>query len=468
MQQDVVVVGAGPAGVTAAVRAAELGARTTLVTRAAFGGMAANDGPVPVRTLAHASLLMDGVPQLERYGIQVGKPTLDYARLLGRVAEVVQQVGKHSALREQAERAGVILFEHTGTVAFEDAHTLRTQTGIALRADRIILCTGGRNRPLGVPGEEFTATVGDAFGLTRVPASMLVIGAGMTGVQVASIFQSFGCRVTLVQSGPRILPSEDEEVSSAVTAAFRAAGMVVHENCGRIRRVEKTAAGVRVAFPLEKGQVDLEAALAVAATGWIADTEGLNLPAAPVAVDARGYVAVDQYLATSAPHVYAAGDVTGRWMLVPQALHEGWIAATNAVHGNSIQAEDWLSPIGGFTIPEYARIGLTEQQARGRSDFIVARVGFEETTRMIVDGRTEGFCKLLVDRDGSLVGCHVVGARAVEIVQVAAIAMSCGMRIDALARFMVSFPTYTGVLGKAAYRAMRELGREFRGGAADS
>ena len=202
----------------------------------------------------------------------------------------------------------------------------------------------------------------------------------------------------------------------------------------------------------------------VTAIGWVADADGLNLAAVGVERNARGYVAVDKYLRTSAAHVFAAGDVTGRWMLVPQAVHDGWVAASNAVHGPTLTLDEGVSPIGGFTEPEYARVGATESQARESHDVVVATVHFDETTRTIIDGRKAGFCKLLVDRKAhTIVGCHVVGERAVEIVQVVAIAMSSALRVEELARVPLSFPTYTGILGRAAYRAAEQLGAQTDG-----
>ena len=237
---DVLVVGAGPAGVLAALRAGDLGARTALVTRDAFGGMAANDGPVPVRTLAHAARLLRDARQLGRYGIAVSEPVLEYPRLLARVREVVRDARAHSALREAVERVGVAVYERAGTARFVDPHTIETERGLRLQADKIILCTGGASRRLSVPGFELTATHSDAWSLTAVPPSMLVMGGGATGVQVASIFNAFGSRVELFQAGPRILPTEDEDVSAAVAAAFRESGIVVREDFGTIESFEKT------------------------------------------------------------------------------------------------------------------------------------------------------------------------------------------------------------------------------------
>ena len=343
---DVLVIGAGPAGVLAALRAADLGARTVLVTRTEFGGMAANDGPVPVRTLAHAARLIREARQLGEYGIGVSEPVLDYPRLLARVCEVINDVGTHSSLRPQIDSLGVVVHEHAGAARFTDEHTLETKSGLRLRAEKIVICTGGVSRRLSVPGFELTNTHSDAWGLTSVPPSMLVVGAGATGVQVASIFNAFGSQIQLFQTGPRILPSEDEDVSAAITAAFRSANIAVHENIGSIEGFEKTPSGVRMIFSRDGIRDSAEATLAVVAVGWVADTAGLSLAAANVETNHRGFVRVDEYLRTSNPDIFAAGDITGRLMLVPQAIRDGFVAATNAARGPTMTIGSPVSPIG--------------------------------------------------------------------------------------------------------------------------
>src|SRR3954463_5322810 len=348
---NVVVIGGGPAGMTAALRAGDLGAKTVLVTRDQFGGMAANDGPVPVRTLAHAARLMRDARQLDRYGIAVGEPLLDYTRLLARVRDVVEDVRAHSTFRAQLDGLGVVVNEQCGAARFTDPHTVETESGLRLRADKFIICTGGTSRAFSVPGAELTATHSDAWALTSVPPSMIVIGAGATGAQVASIFNAFGSRVQLFQAGPRILPTEDEEVSVEMARAFRESGIDVRENFGTIDSFEKVDQGVRMNFSKDGKKQSAEATLAVAAIGWAANAVDLDLDRAGVETDKRDFVRVDEFLRTSAEHIFAAGDITGHMMLVPQAIQEGYVAGTNAVRGATMTELRGAAPIGSFTDP---------------------------------------------------------------------------------------------------------------------
>ena len=287
---------------------------------------------------------------------------------------------------------------------------------------------------------------------------MLVVGAGATGAQVASIFNAFGTRVELFEAGPRILATEDEDVAAAAAAAFRKSGMVVRENFGAIESFEKTPTGVRMNFSKDGRRESAEAALVVVAVGWAADTAGLNLAAAGVEVNARKFVRVDEYLRTSAPHIFAAGDVTGRVMLVSQALPDGFVAATNAVEGPTMPVGERVNPAGSFTDPEYAQVGPTEAKARATHDILTAVINFDCTTRNVIDGRKFGFCKLIVDRKTCrILGCHVIGERAVDIAEVAAIAIAAGMRVDELAQIPLAYPTYAAVLVRAAVKAAQEL-----------
>jgi pyruvate/2-oxoglutarate dehydrogenase complex dihydrolipoamide dehydrogenase (E3) component len=420
--------------------------------------MAVNDGPVPVRTLAQAARLIREARQLPLYGIAGGEPSLDYARLLARVREVTADARRHTLMRDDLERAGVDIHEQAGTARFVDAHTVESANAPRLQADKIILCPGGASRPLAVPGFDLAATHSDAWSLSSVPPSLVVVGGGATGVQVASIFNAFGSRVHLVEIAPRILMSEDQEVSEAVTAAMEESGIQIVADAGTIDRFERCATGVRLTHTARDGQHSIDAALGVVAAGWVAATAGLDLDRAGVQTDQRGYVQVDAYLRTTVPHIFAAGDVTGRALVVHEAVREGLVAATSAVLGATTVLSPQVSPIGSFTDPEYASVGLTEAVARDNRNVAVSTVRFDSLPRPIIDGRQMGFCKLIVDRElHTILGCHVVGERAVELAQLAATAMAAKMPVEQLALVPFSFPTYANALGRAAIFAAIEL-----------
>jgi pyruvate/2-oxoglutarate dehydrogenase complex dihydrolipoamide dehydrogenase (E3) component len=457
---DVVVIGAGPAGVVAALRAARLGAQTALITRDDFGGMAANDGPVPVRTLAYAARLIREARQLPGYGIAAGPPSLDYEVLLDRVREVTREVRTHSLLRQDLERAGVVIHEHAGTVRFSGPNEVESERGARLRARKFILCVGGVPRRLEVDGFDLISTHSDAWGLTAAPPSMLVVGAGATGVQVASIFNAFGSRVHLIEAAPRILMAEDEDVSNAVRDGLEASGIQVVEGAGRIERFEQSASGVRVVCSNGGSDTRVDATVAVVAVGWLAAASGLNLDAVGVRLDHRGYIQVDDQMRTTAGHIFAAGDVTGLAMVVHEATRQGLVAATNAALGTSAILPASVSPMGSFTDPEYASVGVTEATAGDAGEIAVAKVLFDALPRPTIDGRPTGFCKIIADRHSHhILGCHIVGERAVELAQVAATAMAANMQVEQLARVPFSFPTYANALGRAAIGAAAELDR---------
>ncbi|MBX3059698.1 MAG: NAD(P)/FAD-dependent oxidoreductase, partial [Anaerolineae bacterium] len=462
---DVIVLGGGPAGIAAAERAAELGAKTALVTQDFVGGMAAHDGPIPVRTLAHAARLVREAQQLERYGIAAAPPVVNYDRLLARIRDVIYEFHQQVDLIGDLEERGVAIVAQAGAARFVDAHTVITAVGHHLAAHSIIICTGGHSRTLPIPGFELAVTHSDAWGLKAIPDSMVVVGSGATGAQVASIFNAFGTKVTMLETAPRILMTEDTEVATAVKAAYEANGVQVVEDIEGLTAIEHTHGRFHVHYRLAGQEYTVETALVVMAIGWLANAAGLNLPAAGVATDARGYIAVNEYMQTNVPHIFAAGDVNGRHMLVPVSSQEGYYAATNAVKGCHAPIQYDLIPFGSFTNPEYAQVGLTEAAARQQHEVVIGKIGFDRFPRSIIDGRTTGFCKLVADRASlQILGCHLVGERAVETVQLVAAGMKAGLTVAQLAELPLSFPTYVEIVGWAAYDILQQVGLDRRGG----
>lgn len=460
---DVIVVGGGPAGTTAALRAAELGARVTLVERGRLGGTCTNDGCAPTRVLARAARLVRDTELFETYGLRPAARDIDLAQLLRRTQQTIYELQEKKQLIEHLERAGVRVLAQAGEATFVDPHTLAVG-GERLRADRFIICAGGHARELPVPGGELALSHHDVWTLERVPRRLAIIGAAATGSQLASIFNAFGAQVHLLELAPRILPGEDEAVSAALRDSFIADGIDVRCGIRRVIGLTRSDGGVSIAFEEGQGEQSLEVDAVVASIGWVGNAPALNLEAAGVA-HARGYVSVNDHLQTSQPHIFAAGDVTGRVMLVQTAQTDARVAAENAVAGLGSFAATTIVPHGGFTDPEYGSVGLSESDARKRygDDIDVVTVPYAWVDRAVIDSRADGFCKLIAARQGGrLLGAHVVGEQAVEIVHVAATAMAADMPIDRLADLALAYPTYTAVVGQAARRLVEARSVDWR------
>jgi dihydrolipoamide dehydrogenase len=456
---DLIIVGGGPAGVTAALRARELGASVTLVERGRLGGTCTNDGCVPTRVLAKAARLARDAEQLADYALSGEPPTVNLPALLARTQQVVYRLQEKKQLLDHLAQAGVSVRADAGPARFEDAHTLVLPNGEHLRADKFILCVGGRARRLNFPGSEHALTHSDVWTLARLPRSLAVVGAAATGCQLASIFSAFGVRVHLLEVAPRLVPAEDEPVSRALLEAFQARGLDVITGLGGVERLERRGDGLDLHFTLGGAARALNVEAVVLAVGWIGNVEALNLEAAGVRAE-RGYIVVDDTLRTSAPHIFAAGDITGRMMLVQTAGHDARVAVENAILGGGRSHRHHIVPHGGFTDPEYGSVGLTEAQARAAEpDCVTATVPYADLDRAVIDGRTEGFCKLIVSRaTRQVLGAHVVGEQAVEVVQIAAAGMAAAMRVEQLAELELAYPTFTAVIGLAARQIVRDLG----------
>ncbi|GAB4061554.1 dihydrolipoyl dehydrogenase family protein [Catellatospora paridis] len=453
----VLVIGGGPAGANAALQAAALGAQVTLVERDRVGGTALNSGPAPVRTLARAARLVRDWTSWEAFGLRGPRPEVDLAATLANAQRVADYAYHRRQVAAHIRAAGVDLVEGTGDVRFRDANTVTATDGRSFTADRVIIAVGGRAARPPIPGAELGKTYEDVRTLTALPDRVAVIGGADTGCQLASILADFGSRVTLIESAPRIVARADADISTALEQAFRARGMDLHTDA-RVERLEPCDGGVRVVFRIGEQTRDVQVTTAFFAVGWPGNADLVAADAAGIAVE-RGYIVTDEFLRTSVAHIFAAGDVNGHSMLVASATLEGRVAGENAVRGAHRRADHAIVPVGSFTDPEYAGVGLTEEQARARHECAVAVAPYADLLRPVADGRPDGFCKLIVETGSrQLVGAHVLGEYSAEVIQMVAACMAAGMRVEDVAELRPAFPTFTEGVAMAAQMLTRDLG----------
>lgn len=460
MMFDVIVIGGGPAGVTAALRARELGATVALVEKGRLGGTCTNDGCVPTRVLARVARLVREAEQFEMYGLNAERPTVDFEKVLARTQQVVYQVHEKKQLSEHMSSLGITVYEGTGGAQFVDPHTLALGDGSQLQGEKFIICAGGHARRFDFPGSEHAITHHDVWTLKALPPRIAIVGGAASGSQLASILDALGSTVHLFEVGPNLFGREDEVIATTLEGSFRQRGIHVYTGIGGVESIEKTDGGLRFQFGYEGESQAVEVDAVLLAVGWVGNAGSLNLAAAGLDDDRRGYIEVDDYLRTSVPHIFAAGDITGRMMLVQSGSYEGRIAAENAVMGVGQPYEHKIVPHGGFTDPEYGSVGLTEAEAREQHPSVaVAVVSYGELDRAVVDGLTEGCCKLIVSPETHrILGAHVVGEQALEITQIVAAGMAADMWVEELAELELAYPTYSAIVGLAARRLLRELG----------
>lgn len=455
---DVIVIGGGPAGVLAALRASELGAQVTLIERGLLGGTCTNDGCVPTRVLAKAARIVRETAHYADYGLSGERPQVDFAKLLYQTQGVVYRIHEKKQLLRHLNEAGVTVFENVGQAQFADEHTITAANGMSLQAERFIICAGGHARRLSFPGSEYALTHSDVWNMKGMPRSLAIVGGAATGCQLASIFNAFSAEVTLLEVAPRLIAVEDEAVSQAILDAFQKRGVQVISAIGGVDRIERQHGALKLFYKQGDSLGAVEVETVIMATGWPGNVESLNLQAANVKSE-RGYIVVDDYLRTTTPHIFAAGDITGRMMLVQSAGYEARVAAENAVMGVGARWEHRIVPHGSFTDPEYASVGLTETQAHAQQECVVATVPYADLDRAVVDNHTEGFCKLIVSTETHrILGGHIVGEQAVETINLLAAGMASGLWVEQLAELELPYPTYTAIVGLAARRLVSALG----------
>ncbi|HEV2654046.1 MAG TPA: NAD(P)/FAD-dependent oxidoreductase [Ktedonobacteraceae bacterium] len=452
-----IVLGGGPAGLTAALQARELHAEVTLLESTRAGGTSVNEGPAPVRTLARAARLARDATSWEIFGLQGARPHIDLAAVLTNAQRVARYAHEKKHLAEYIRSTGVELIEGAGPARFLDAHTLGVADGRRWQADAIIIAVGGHGRVLPVPGAELGLTYSDIWTLEQLPTRIAVVGGAATGCQLASILKDFGCQVSLLELAPRLIPQEDEEIALALAEAFGKQGITVITDAGT-ERLEKNADGIQLHYRRQERSASLTVDAVFFAAGWPGNVDALNLAAAGV-VTKRSYIPVNDYLQSNVPHIFAAGDINGQSMLAQSARYEGRIAAENAVLGPYRYFTHEIVPSGSFTDPEYASVGLTEAEARQQYDCAIAIARYDNLVRPVVDAHPEGFCKLIVERRRrTILGAHVIGEYSVEIIQMVAACMAGGMRVEQVAELQLAYPTFTEAVGMAAQMVVRELG----------
>ncbi|HHY89668.1 MAG TPA: NAD(P)/FAD-dependent oxidoreductase [Chloroflexi bacterium] len=456
---DIIVIGGGPAGVTSALRSKELGARVALVERRTFGGTCTNDGCVPTRVLARAARLMREAEKFEQFGLNGPKPTVDFARLVRYARETVHEIHQKKEIGNHLLSLGIETFTEAGSARFVTENEIETETGLRLQARKFIIAAGGHTRKVTFPGSDLALSVVDIWGLTKLPKSIAIVGAAATGCQLASILNAFGVEVHLLEVSQRILRLEDPLTSRVIMEQFTRRGINIITGIGGVDSIKARDSGKILHYTVGGDPATLEVEEVLLSIGWVGNLDEMNLPAAGIETE-RGYIKVNDYLQTSNPNIFAVGDINGRMMLVQSGSYQGRIAAENAILGPGVRQDHRIVPHGGFTDPEYASVGLTEEQARAQKiDYVAAVVPFADMDRAIIDREPEGFCKLLVSPETHrILGAHVVGEQAVEIVQIAAAGMATDMWIEQLAELQIAYPTYTAVIGLTARKILMELG----------
>jgi pyruvate/2-oxoglutarate dehydrogenase complex dihydrolipoamide dehydrogenase (E3) component len=454
---SLLVVGGGPAGITAALQARELGARVTLLEAGQVGGTSLNRGPAPVRTLARAARLARDWTSWATFGLEGPPPVPDLPAVLANSERVARYAHDKKDMAGHLRRHGIDLVEDLGPVGFTGPHTLAADGGRSWSADRIIVAVGGHAGRIPIPGADLALTYEDIGSLVSLPRRVAVVGGADTGCQIASIFADFGTAVDLFEAGPALVPAGDASVSEELIRAFRARGMTVHTGT-LVEALGASGGAIRVDYRGGPGSGHLVADAVFFAVGWPASVGSLALDKAGVHATPAA-IGVDDYLRTNVPHIFAAGDVNGRSMIVQSARMEGRIAATNAVAGVTRRASYDVVPSGSFTDPEYGRVGLTEAQAAEQHDVITGIARYDDLLRPVADGRPDGFCKLIVDRrTHTILGAHVLGEYSAETVQTVAACMAAGMTAEQVAELQLAFPTFTEGVSMAAQKICRGLG----------
>jgi len=455
---DLLVIGSGPGGQKAAIAAAKLERRVAIVERRdMIGGVCLNTGTIPSKTLREAVLYLTGIDQREMYGQSYRlKDEITIADLAARTSHVVGR--EMDVVRSQLARNRVAIL--TGTASFADPHELEIDDGGGrlrrVTAEKIVIATGTRPaRPGSVEFDERTVIDSDGIvNLDKVPRSMVVAGAGVIGIEYASMFAALGTKVTVVEQRDRMLEFCDIEVVEALKYHLR--DLAVTFRFGET--VESVQARPEGAIALLRSGKKIPAETVMYSAGRQGMSDNLNLSAAGLAADERGRIAVDEVYRTAVPHIYAVGDVIGFPALAATSMEQGRVAAHHAC-GEPLHGMGELQPIGIYSIPEISFIGRTEEQLTRESvPFEVGVARYRELARGQIIGDSYGVLKLLVSTDDhTLLGVHVFGTGATELIHIGQAVMGCHGTVDYLVDAVFNYPTLAEAYKVAALDAMNKM-----------
>jgi NAD(P) transhydrogenase len=455
---DLLVLGSGPGGQKAAIAAAKLDRRVAVVERPEMlGGVCVNTGTIPSKTLREAILYLTGAGQREVYGQSYRvKDDITVADLTARITHVVSR--ENDVVRSQLTRNRITIIQ--GMAYFVGPHAIeiddlggRTRK---VTADKIVVATGTKPaRPSSVAFDDKTIIDSDGINhLQKVPRSMVVVGAGVIGMEYASMFAALGCKVTVVEKRDRMLEFCDEEVVEALKYHLR--DLAVTFRFGEtVASVESHPDG---AITVLRSGKKIPANMVLYSAGRQGMTDNLNLPAAGLAADERGRITVDEFFRTKVEHVYAVGDVIGFPALAATSMEQGRLAAMHAF-GESISTTEIPQPIGIYSIPEISFVGKTESELTDACvPFEVGVSRYRELARGQIVGDSYGVLKMLVSPlDRKLLGVHVFGTQATELIHIGQAVMGCGGTVDYLVDAVFNYPTLSEAYKVAALDATNKM-----------
>ncbi len=447
---SLIVVGTGPGGYVAAIRAAQLGLKTAVVEKDELGGTCLNWGCIPTKAWVVTAHLYEQIRRAKEFGIEVGEPKIHWPTLVERKNKVVKQLT--GGVKTLLSGRGVEIVRGTAKLTSANRMDVALAGGGTreLSADHLLLATGAEaTMPPGfaLDGER-VITSKEALDLTKQPKSVAILGGGVVGCEFACFFAAIGTQVTLIEMLPRLVPNEDDEVADALAREMKKQKVALHLGT-KVEDLKKNADGT-VTLTMSGGAT-VSAETVLVATGRRPFATGLGLEAAGIARGDRGKIVVNDRLQTSAKNVYAIGDVTDIQQLAHFASAQGK-AAVEIIAGHPAQTNWRAVPAATFTNPEIASVGLTEREAKEQGRTVkVGRFPFRAHGRNIADGETTGFVKLVADAGtDQVLGAHLFGARASELVHECSLAIAADLNAHDLAQAIHAHPTLTETIGEAA------------------